>query len=498
MSYVLGLDLGTSGLKGILVNKSGEVVNEASSEYPLLTPKRGHSEQDPKEWYKAVKEVMKTIVESTPSAKDQLEGISFSGQMHSLVLLDEQNNVLRPAILWNDVRTTKQCERITKRVDSLIDITKNKALEGFTLPKLLWVKENEPDIWKRIATFLLPKDYLGYCLTGSKQMEYSDAAGTLLLDVERRMWSNEIAEAFGMTTDICPKLVQSHDEIGKLDSELAEEIGFTKDIPVYSGGADNPCAALGAGIVRPDQGMASIGTSGVFLSYEETGDKTYNGDLHYFNHVIPNAFYTMGVTLAAGSSLSWFKQTFAPAESFGELLKGVSGVKPGSEGLLFAPYISGERTPYTDSMIRGTFLGMDIGHTRDHFARAVLEGITFSLKDSYELMKAHSNKYFSQIVSVGGGAKNPDWLQIQADIFNAPVVTLETEQGPAMGAAMIAAVGIGWFADLEVCSKTFVKYKSEVKPNPIAVKQYQQVYAHYREIYPTIKSLSHKLAEPHH
>ena len=192
-----------------------------------MTPKRGHSEQDPKEWYKAVKEVMKNIVESTPSAKDQLEGISFSGQMHSLVLLDEQNNVLRPAILWNDVRTTKQCERITKRVDSLIDITKNKALEGFTLPKLLWVKENEPDIWKRIATFLLPKDYLGYCLTGSKQMEYSDAAGTLLLDVARRMWSDEIAEALGMTTDICPKLVQSHDEIGSSNLKLIMAIRWS-------------------------------------------------------------------------------------------------------------------------------------------------------------------------------------------------------------------------------------------------------------------------------
>lgn len=493
MSYVLGLDLGTSGLKGILVDKKGKIVDEASSDYPLLTPKRGYSEQDPKEWFRAAKEVMKAIVSSTPDAKDKLEGISFSGQMHSLVLLNEQNDVLRPAILWNDVRTTKQCETITEKVDNLIAITKNKALEGFTLPKLLWVKENEAAIWEQVSTFLLPKDYLGYRLTGNKQMEYSDAAGTLFLDVESRSWSKEIADALGMATDICPKLVQSHDEIGKLDSQLAEEIGFTNAIPVYSGGADNPCAAVGAGIVRPDQGMASIGTSGVFLSYEETGDKAYNGHLHYFNHVVPNAFYTMGVTLAAGSSLNWFKKTFAPKESFEELLSGVSVVKPGSEGLLFAPYISGERTPYTDSKVRGTFLGMDIAHTRDHFARAVLEGITFSLKDSYELMKKHSNKDFSQIVSVGGGAKNPDWLQMQADIFNAPVVTLETEQGPAMGAAMIAAVGTGWFSDFEACSQAFVNYKSEVKPNPEAVKQYEQVYAHYQEVYPTIKELSHKL-----
>lgn len=329
-------------------------------------------------------------------------------------------------------------------------------------------------------------------------MEYSDAAGTLFLDVESRSWSKKVADALEISTAICPKLVQSHDEIGKLSKELTEEIGLKSDVPVYSGGADNPCAAVGAGIVRPDQGMASIGTSGVFLSYEETGDRPYNGHLHYFNHVVPNAFYTMGVTLAAGSSLNWFKQTFAPKESFEELLSGVSKVKPGSDGLLFAPYISGERTPYTDSKIRGTFLGMDIAHTRDHFARAVLEGITFSLKDSYELMKEHSSKAFSQIVSVGGGAKNPDWLQMQADIFNAPVVTLKTEQGPAMGAAMIAAVGTGWFNDFEDCSKTFVHYKSEVKPNPEAVKKYEQVYARYQEVYPAIKNLSHQLTEDNH
>ncbi len=321
MSYVLGLDLGTSGLKGILVNKHGKIVDEASSEYPLLTPKRGHSEQDPTEWFRAAKEVMTAIFKTTPDAKDQLEGISFSGQMHTLVLLDEKSDVLRPAILWNDVRTTEQCVTITDKVANLIDITKNKALEGFTLPKLLWVKENEPDVWSKVNMFLLPKDYLGYRLTGNKQMEYSDAAGTLFLDVEKRSWSEEIGQALDISTSICPPLVNSNDEIGKLDTDLAKELGLTVDVSVYSGGADNPCAAVGAGIVRPDQGMASIGTSGVFLSYEETGDKAYNGHLHYFNHVVPNAYYTMGVTLAAGSSLNWFKQTFAPNESFEELLR---------------------------------------------------------------------------------------------------------------------------------------------------------------------------------
>lgn len=496
MSYVLGLDLGTSGLKGILVDKEGKIVDEASSEYPLLTPARGYSEQDPEEWVRAAIEVMNAIFLSTADAKEELEGISFSGQMHSLVLLDKKEQVLRNAILWNDVRTTAQCERITETLgEKLIEITKNKALEGFTLPKILWVKENEPELWKEAEHFLLPKDYLGFRLTGNKQMEFSDAAGTLLLDVEKRKWSEELFDTFSIDLSLAPKLVQSHEKIGYLSDTLTKTFGMNHKVPVFSGGADNPCAAIGAGIVRPEQGMASIGTSGVFLSYEETGDNDYHGHLHYFNHVVPDGFYTMGVTLAAGSSLNWFKRTFAPKESFEELLAGVSNIEAGSDGLLFAPYISGERTPYTDSNIRGTFLGIDIAHTRDHFARAVLEGITFSLRDSLELIRAHSNKEFKQIVSVGGGARNPDWLQMQADIFNTPVVTLETEQGPAMGAAMIAAVGAGWYDSFESCSKVFVNVKEEVQPNPEAAKKYEKVYANYQEIYPTIKDLSHQLSD---
>lgn len=495
MSYVLGLDLGTSGLKGILVNKEGTVVDEASFDYPLLTPARGYSEQEPKEWYRAAKKVIQTIIQTTPDAAENLEGISFSGQMHSLVLLDEEDEVIRPAILWNDVRTTEQCQQITNALgEELLQITKNKALEGFTLPKLLWVKENEPENWEKVAQFLLPKDYLGFCLTGNKQMEYSDAAGTLALDIEKREWSERIFSTFNINQSIAPKLVQSHEQIGVISKDVASELGLKTEVPVFSGGADNPCAAVGAGIVNPEQGMASIGTSGVFLSYEETGEKEYGGYLHYFNHVIPDGFYTMGVTLAAGSSLEWFKRTFAPDESFEMLLSGVNQIAPGSNGLFFAPYISGERTPYTDSRIRGTFLGMDITHTRDHFARAVLEGITFSLRDSLELMLAHSENEFTQIVSVGGGAKNPDWLQMQADIFNTPVVTLETEQGPAVGAAMIAAVGVKWYNDFESCSEVFVKYKEEVTPNPDNVRAYEKIYAHYQEIYPTIKEWNHNIA----
>lgn len=494
MGYVLGLDIGTSGLKGILLNGKGEVVASASKEYEVLNPKRGYSEQNPEEWYRAAVLVIKEIIKTMPDAAGKIEGISFSGQMHSMVLLDEHGEVVRNAILWNDVRTTKQCEEITEKLGThLIEITKNKALEGFTLPKIIWVQENEPDLWKKTAHFLLPKDYLGYRLTGNIQMEYSDAAGTLMLDVSNREWSKEILNQFNIDVEICPQLVESTAKIGELKTELTEELGISNSISVFSGGADNPCAAVGAGIVKPNQAMVSIGTSGVFLTYEERGDKEYKGQLHFFNHVIPNAFYSMGVTLSAGSSLNWFKKQFAPNDSFESLLENVNLIEPGSNGLLFAPYISGERTPYTDSDIRGTFLGIDISHTKDHFVRAVLEGITFSLRDSQELMREHTGKSFNQVVSVGGGAKNKDWLQMQADIFNTPIVTLKTEQGPAMGAAMIAAVGLGWYPNFEECSEIFVQIKEEFKPDSAAVKKYESIYQNYRDIYPAIKKISHQL-----
>lgn len=494
MPYVLGMDLGTSGLKGLLVDENGQVVTTVSSEYPLETPQRGYSEQNPEEWYRASIEVLQRIIEEVPDARSNIEGISFSGQMHSLVLIDEKGLPLRNAILWNDVRTTKQCEEITQVLGKdLIGITKNKALEGFTLPKILWVQENEPKIWSKVHQFLLPKDYLRYRLTGQLNMDYSDAAGTLLLDIEKGEWSSKILNQFNIDVSICPPLVNSIDKVGYLKEELRKELGIENEIPVFAGGADNACGAIGAGIVESNQAMASIGTSGVFLSYENDENKNYEGHLHFFNHAIPDKYYSMGVTLAAGSSLSWYKDTFAPNESYDELLSGISEVTAGSNGLVFAPYISGERTPYTDGNIRGTFLGIDIGHTRNHFTRAVLEGITFSLRDSLELMREYTDKTIEQVVSVGGGAKNHEWLQMQANIFNTPVTPLETEQGPGMGAAMLAAVGTGWFENLQACSTVFVNYLEPIPPQSEEVEKYNEMYNIYQEVYPAIKETSHQL-----
>lgn len=490
MGYVLGLDLGTGSLKGIVVNKKGELVAQATADYPLFTPSPGFSEQNPDHWLEAADKVISHLVQHNPELKDKLEGISMSGQMHSLVLLDKDDKVVRDAILWNDVRTTKQCRQIENQLgDSLLKITKNRALEGFTLPKILWVKENEPDNWKKSETFLLPKDYLGYWLTGTKHMDYSDAAGTLMLDIENRQWSSEIFSAFDISLDMAPKLISSSGKTGALRPELAEKYGFSREVSVFAGGADNACGAVGAGILSDDVAMCSIGTSGVFLSYENDVTGTYNGQLHFFNHAVTDMAYSMGVTLSAGQSLSWYRDTFYPEEPYEQLLKNVPSVEIGCNGLIFTPYIMGERTPYADANVRGSFTGVDVSHNRDYFARAILEGITFSLKDCQEIMAKSANKSFKTIVSVGGGAKNPDWLQMQADIFDAEIITLEKEEGPAFGAVMIAAVGLGWFDSFQQCASEFVAYKDSFQPNPDAVKAYKPVYENYQKLYPLLKTL---------
>lgn len=493
MSYMIGIDLGTSSLKGILLDKTGTILTTKQAEYDLMTPQVGYSEQDPQVWLDALENVLEEIIQAVPTAAAQTEGLSFSGQMHSLVLLDQTGTPLRPAILWNDVRTTAQCREIMEKAgESVIAITKNRALEGFTLPKLLWVKEHEPLIWQKAASFLLPKDYAGFYLTGNQQMEYSDAAGTLLLDVEQGLWSTTIADIFELPP-LFPPLVDSSDAIGTIKPELAQKLGFTKSVTVYSGGADNACAALGAGITHEGMALASIGTSGVFLSYEKDGTEDYQGELHYFNHAAKKAYYSMGVTLSAGYSLNWFKDTFAATESYEELLAQLSDIPIGADGLLFTPYIMGERTPHVDSQIRGSFIGMDARHTLNHFTRAVIEGITFSLKDSQSIMTRHAQKEIQTIISVGGGAKNKEWLQIQADIFNTTVTTLTSEQGPALGAAMIAAVGAGWYNDMASCSKQLVHYGDSYVPIPQNVANYQRVYELYQQVYPATKGISHAL-----
>lgn len=487
MAYVLGIDLGTSSLKGTLVDNDGKVRAIASSEYALSHPKAGYSEQNPKAWIKACSEVLGQLKQQVADFTTGLAGISFSGQMHSLVLLDENFEVLRPAILWNDVRTTEQCEVIMQTYGpELQQITGNIALEGFTLPKILWVKEHEPEIWAKVRHILLPKDYLRWWLTGELAMDLSDAAGTLLLDLKHKRWSQALLEYFEIVPELLPSLVRSSEATGVLRKKIKQEFGFEKEVMTFSGGADNACAALGAGILTPETGLVSIGTSGVFLR-AQTGFTDHQGKLHLFLHIVDNYYYAMGVTLAAGHSLNCFRDTFAPEKSFAELLENVGEIPVGAEGLLFTPYLVGERTPYFDSQIRGSFIGIDARHTLDHFARAVLEGITFSLKDSQVLLDP--KRELKRLISVGGGAKNRAWLQMQADIFNMPVTTLKVEQGPGLGAAMLVATGLGWYADLDDCVDKVVAYGDTIRPIAENVDRYQRIYEVYRKIYPQTKVL---------
>ena len=496
MKYVIGVDLGTSAVKILLVDKNGEVVRSVSKPYPLVQEKTGYSEQNPKHWVDQTLLGLKELLKDFTSEVANIEGISFSGQMHGLVLLDEQNDVLRPAILWNDTRTTAQCKRIYDVVgkEKLLQITKNPALEGFTLPKILWVKEFEPQVFEKLKTFVLPKDYLRYKLTGQLHMEYSDAAGTLLLDIGKKEWSTTICDLLDIEPSICPPLIDSHSEVGTISLEVSQATGLSPTTRVFAGGADNACGAIGSGILEDGKTLCSIGTSGVVLSFESTADKDFEGKVHYFNHGVSDAFYTMGVTLAAGYSLTWFKEVFANEESFQELLSEIGSVPVGSNGLLFTPYLVGERTPHADAIIRASFIGVDSSHQRKDFVRAVLEGITFSLNESIEIFRKNG-KLIDNIVSIGGGAQNNDWLQMQADIFNAKIVRLTSEQGPGMGAAMLAAYGCNWFDSLKDCADEFLKEDKQFIPIKENVEKYKKLFSIYQQVYNQTKDLNKELLE---
>lgn len=494
MKYVIGVDLGTSAVKLLLMDENGVVTQEVSKPLSLIQLQTGYSEQDPDVWVAQTMAGLSELVAEFKGDPADIEGLSFSGQMHGLVLLDENNDVLRNAILWNDTRTTEKCQEIYDTVGEqrLLEITKNPALEGFTLPKILWVKKYEPEIFARAAKFVLPKDYVRYKLTGELHMEYSDAAGTLLLDVGARNWSEEMCRLMAVDADMCPPLVSSYDHVGRVAPDVAEATELSGETRVFAGGADNACGAIGAGILKDGKTLVSTGTSGVVLSYEAASDKDFNGQVHYFNHGAPDAYYTMGVTLAAGYSLSWFRDVFAGDESFEDLLADVDSVPIGSNGLLFTPYVAGERTPHADATIRGSFIGMDSSHRQRDFVRAVMEGITFSLNESIDIFRKNGKK-IDEVVSIGGGAKNDVWLQMQSDVFDARIVKLSSEQGPGMGAAMLAAYGCGWFDSLKSCADAVLQVNQTFEPDRANVARYRELFNIYQDVYGQTMELNNRL-----
>lgn len=491
MDYVIGIDIGTSGLKSIIVSSDGEVVKNDKVKYETSHEKTGYSEMNPEDWYEAAAGSLKRLLESEYGSK--VTGISFSGQMHGLVIVDKEGAVIRPAILWNDTRTSEECKEIIADIGlgNLLGQVQNTVLEGFTLSKLMWVKKNEPENYKKIAKFMMPKDYVIYRLTGNIFTEPSDAAGTVMFDVKKGEWSSTLLDQLGIDKNICPEVIPSHGKSGVLNKEM---FGMEQDITLYQGGADNACGALGAGITDSTRQLVSIGTSGVVLSSEEDDDYMNDGSVHYFNHCVSGQNYVMGVTLSAGYSLQWLKKMLGDDQSFGDFMQEAETSPLGAKGLLYTPFLLGERTPYNDAEIRGSFIGLDANTTAADIKRAVIEGITFSLNESIEIMRKNG-KDISRIVSIGGGAENRQWLQIQADIFDAEIMTRTEEQGPAYGAAMIAAVGEQWFKDFSVITEKWIDYKETFSPVTENKVQYKKLFELYREVYEKTQGLTSKLLE---
>lgn len=478
-SLYLGIDLGTSSLKGVCADHHGTVRARASSEYALISERSGYSEQDPQDWFHALQQVITDLIRQEPHLKRHIKGISISGQMHSLVALDKHGLPLRHALLWNDVRNTEESEFLVRgHYEMLLSITRNRSFEGFTLPKLLWLQTHERHLYDQIARIMLPKDYLVFRLTGQHVMDYSDASGTLMFDPAKKIWSDEILRTFAIPYDTLPRLVASQQKVGIMSASLQHLFRFEVAVSVYGGGADNACGAFGAGVIDETQGLISIGTSGVVLKCAD-GQRDADARLHHFLHVTQKP-YEMGVTLSAGSSLTWLKNMLGcEKETFADFLKEVEA-DTDTAPLIFSPYLQGERCPYADGMIRASLIGLDAHHTRQDIIRAVMEGVVFSLKDCLEIM---DHRALQRVVSIGGGAQNEMWLQMQADILEMDLVTIAADEGPALGAAMLVALGCGDFGSFAEVVDRFVRYRAVYTPDRARHARYSRLYACYRKVY---------------
>jgi len=488
LSTLLGLDVGTGGARAVAVDDSGEIVAEASSEYPLHTPRPGWTEQEPEDWWEGAKEVLAKVV----AEAGEVGGIGLTGQMHGSVFLDGSDRVIRPALLWNDQRTQAQCDRITHAVgeERLISIAGNPALTGFQAPKIIWLRDEEPENYRQVSRVLLPKDYVRLRLTGEYATDASDAAGTLLLDIQARDWSGEILDALEIPQEWMPKVYEGPENTGVLRESVAEELGLQPGIPVAAGGGDNAAAAVGTGIVGPGLVNSSVGTSGVLFAHADEFTPDSSGRLHAFCHAVPGAYHLMGVTLSAGGSLSWWRETLGG--DYDELVGAASDVPPGSEGLLFLPYLSGERTPHLDPKARGAFFGLTTRHGARHMTRAVMEGVIFSLRDSLEIMR-DLGVPTDDVRATGGGARSDLWRQLQADIYGTPIRRTVADEGPAYGAALLAGVASGTYADVEEATSVVELRQEVTNPEPERSKIYEEYYETYRSLYPATCSAMSRL-----
>jgi xylulokinase len=491
VTTLLGLDVGTTGARCVALDEGGKLVAEATAEYPIYSPHPGWSEQRPEDWWQAS---CKVIAQVAAGVGRDIAAIGLTGQMHGAVFLDKGDEVIRPALLWNDQRTAAQAEAITERVGArrLTEIAGNPALTGFQAPKILWLRDEEPRAYERVASVLLPKDYIRLRLTGERATDASDASGTLLLDLKERAWSGEILDALEIPVGWLPRVFEGPDRTGQVRQDVSNELGLQHGLPVAAGGGDNAAAAVGNGVIRNGSASCSIGTSGVLFAHSDALAKDPSGRLHAFCHAVPGRYHLMGVTLSAGGALRWWRDLVGIAD-YDELTELASQAPPGAEGLLFLPYLTGERTPHLDPGARGAFLGLTSRHGVSHLTRAVMEGVAFSLRDSLEIMVALGTNP-GQIRVTGGGARSPLWRQLLADVFGRPIVRTLADEGPASGAALLAGVTAGVFKDVdEACSG--ISLRPDVsEPETSRTRLYDAYYAAYRELYPATASTMHTLA----
>lgn len=488
---LLGLDIGTGGTRAVLIDESGQVVASAASEHaPFRSPHPGWAEQDPEDWWRAAQIAIRDVLTSSGAAPSAIGAVGLTGQMHGAVMLDTGGKVLRPSLIWCDQRTDAQCDWLHERIGRkrLIELTCNPALPNFTLTKLLWVRDHEPEIFARIAHVLCPKDYVRFRLTGVYAMDVQEASGTLLLDVTHRRWSSEVARVAGIDEAWLPQLFESPEICAKISAQAAETTGLVAGTPVVAGAGDQGAGAVGMGILQPGSVSATIGTSGVVFAATAAPTKDPLGRLHTFCHAVPGRWHVMGVTQAAGLSLRWLRDVIAPAASYDTLTAEAEQVSAGCEGLLWAPYLLGERTPHLDSQATAMFYGITASHTRGHLARAVLEGVAYSLKDTFTLF-AELGIPVKGVRLGGGGARGPLWRSIQANIYGYPCDVLVAEEGAAFGAALLAGVGVGAWADTDAACATAIHVAEQIAPDAAQVLSYASGYTVFRRLYPALRTI---------
>ena len=493
---LLGIDLSTTGAKALLIDADGNVVGSATTPLSLSTPWPLWSEQDPVDWWQGVVQSVRQVLAETGVAATAIKAIGLTGQMHGLVLLDEAGDVLRPAILWNDQRTGAQCDEIRRRLgkERLIQITGNDALTGFTAPKILWVQQNEPEIYAQTRHVLLPKDYIRYRLTGEFAMDRAGGAGTLLFDLRTRTWSDEVLRALEIPAAWLPPTYEGPAVTGSVSESAMEATGLAAGTPVVGGGGDQAAQAVGVGAVQPGIIALTLGTSGVVFAATEAPLIEPDGRLHAFCHAVPDQWHFMGVMLSAAGSLQWYRDTLAPELDFDELLSEAESISPGSEGLLFLPYLTGERTPHPDPLARGAWVGLTVRHSRAHITRAVLEGVAYGIKDSFTLIQQAGLGEIEEVRLSGGGARSPLWRQIMADVLGETLVTVNTTEGAAYGAALLAGVGAGLFESVPAACRQTIRVTGRTEPRE-ATAVYQERYPRYQALYPALAEEFRRLAD---